>query len=162
MLAGRPLEAEKVLRQSCEQLEKLHQTAVLASRAGALADAIAEQGRFEEAERWTTVAREHTGQEDLDAKLSWQPVQARILASRGEAEAAERLARETLELVSRTDALNRHADSLLALAEVLRLSARREEAADLVEQALQVYELKGNVVAAKKTRALLGEPAIAE
>jgi tetratricopeptide (TPR) repeat protein len=89
-------------------------------------------------------------------------VQARILASRGEAEAAERLARETLELVSRTDALNRHADSLLALAEVLRLSARREEAADLVEQALQVYELKGNVVAAKKTRALLGEPAIAE
>jgi tetratricopeptide (TPR) repeat protein len=162
MLAGRPWEAEHALRKSCERLQELRQTSLLATRAGELADAIAEQGRYEEAERWTRVARDATGREDLDAQLSWQPVQAKILASRRETESAETLARETLALGSRTDALNRQAGSLLVLAEILRLSGRRDESPELVEQALRLYELKGNAVAADKARALLGETAIAE
>jgi tetratricopeptide (TPR) repeat protein len=162
MLAGRPWEAELSLRACCDHLEEIQQTSVLATRAGELADTIAEQGRYADAEAWTQVARDFTGREDLDAQLSWQPVQAKILASRGETREAERLAREALELVRRTDALNRHADVLLVLAEILRLTARRDEAAELVEDALRLYERKGNTVGADRTRALLGEAAIAE
>jgi ATP/maltotriose-dependent transcriptional regulator MalT len=143
-------------------LQDIQQTSVLATRAGELADAIAEQGRYDDAEVWTQVARDFTGREDLDAQLSWQPVQAKILASRGETGDAERLAREALELVRGTDALNRHADVLLVVAEILRLSGRRNEAADLVDEALRLYELKGNIVVADKTRALLAEAAIAD
>jgi hypothetical protein len=149
MLAGRPWLAEAALRDACERLQEAEQTSVLASRAGQLAEAIAEQGRYDEADVWTNIARQFTGQQDLDAQLSWQPVKAKIMAVRGESRAADRLASDTLELVSRTDALNRHADVLLVLAEI-----RRGQAAQLVEQALSLYEQKGNVVAADKTRAL--------
>jgi hypothetical protein len=162
MLAGRPKEAEQALRASCEILQQLHQTALLASRAGELAEAIHQQGRHEEAELWTRIARDSAGDEDLDAKLSWQPVQAKILVSRGAIDEAEVLARETLELVGRTDGLNRHADSLLILAKIFRLRERSQDAAELVAKALQLYELKGNVVAANKTRALLAEAAVAK
>jgi tetratricopeptide (TPR) repeat protein len=162
MLAGNPADAEQALRRSCEMLRQLHLTARLATVAGELADAIYEQGRYEEAESWTMVARDSEGTEDLDAKLSWQPVQAKILARRGSFEAAELLGREALALVSQTDALNRHAASLLVLAEILRLSGHPEETAELVGEALTLYELKGNVVAADRTRALLVEAAVVE
>jgi tetratricopeptide (TPR) repeat protein len=162
ILADRPREAEQALRQSCEVLREFHQTALLATRAGELADAICRQGRDEEAELWVRVAQESAGDEDLDAKLSWQLVQAKILAKRGAIEEAETLAREMVDLVAQTDALNRHAESLLVLAQIYRLSGRTDEAAELVRKALSLYEQKGNVVAADKTRALHVEAAVAE
>jgi tetratricopeptide (TPR) repeat protein len=162
MNAGCPEKAEEALRQACELLEQMHQTAVLATRAAQLADAVYAQGRIDQAEFWTRVARTSAGEEDLDAKLCWQPVQAKLFASNGALEEAERLARETLVLVSGTDALGRHADSLLVLAEILRLSARLDEADKLTNESLRLYEVKGSVVAAERTRALLFGAAVAE
>jgi tetratricopeptide (TPR) repeat protein len=157
MLAGRPEEAEQALRQSCESLQLRQHTAVLASRSGDLADAIYEQGRYEEAQGWTQTARDLAGDDDLDAALSWKPVHAKILARQGAIEEAEHLAEEALELVGPTDALNRHADSLLALAEVLRLAGREDEALDRVGAAIHLYEQKQNIVSAEHARALLSE-----
>jgi predicted ATPase len=161
ILADRPREAEQALRDSCAILQEFQQTALLASRAGELADAICRQGRDEEAELWVRVARDSAGDEDLDAKLTWQLAQAKILTSRGALGEAETLAREAVDLVAQTDALNRHAESLLVLAQVLRVK-RADDAADLVRKALALYEQKGNVVAADKTRDLLAEAALAE
>jgi hypothetical protein len=45
--------------------------------------------------------------------------------------------------------------TLLDLAEVLELAHRDDEAAQLVETALDLFEQKGNVVVAEKTRVLL-------
>jgi DNA-binding SARP family transcriptional activator len=162
MLAGSPEAAERALRQSCESLQQSRQTAVLATRAAELADAIYAQGRYDDAESWTRVARNSAGADDLDAALSWQPVEAKILARQGSIEAAEQLARDTLELVSRTDALNRHGDSLLALAEVLRIADRHDEALEVTRAALPLYELKGNLASANRARALLPDAALAE
>ena len=162
MLARSPDAAEESLRHCCEFLLELGQTSVLATRGGELAAAIYAQARFEDAEEWTLIARNATGKDDVDAALSWQPVQAMILAHRGAIDEAEALALSTLELVARTDAVNRHADSLLALAEVLRLSGRDNEAEATVRTALQLYERKGNLVSAEKVRGLLPETALTE
>jgi class 3 adenylate cyclase len=162
MLASMPARAERALQEGCEFLQQHHQIAPLATRAGELAQAIYEQGRYEDAETWTRLARDSAGGDDLDAALSWQPVQAKVLARQGRIEEAERLARETLELVARTDSLNRHADSYMALAEVLGIANRSDEAEEMVRSALGLYELKGNLASADRVRALLPDPALAE
>jgi tetratricopeptide (TPR) repeat protein len=161
-LASMPAQAERALRESCEFLQQHHQIAPLATRAGELAQSFYEQGRYEAAEAWTRVARDSAGSDDLDAALSWQPVQAKILARSGRIEDAERLARRTLELVARTDSLNRHADSLMALAEVLGMADRSDEAEQMIRSALSLYELKGNLASAERVRALLPDAALAE
>ncbi len=162
MLASMPAQAEQALREGCEFLQQHHQVAPLATRAGELAQSIYEQGRYEDAETWTRLARGSAGSDDLDAALSWQPAQAKVLARQGRIEEAERLARQTLELVARTDSLNRHADSFMALAEVLGIATRSDEAEDMVRSALGLYELKGNLASADRVRALLPEATLAE
>jgi ATP/maltotriose-dependent transcriptional regulator MalT len=91
----------------------------------------------------------------LGGRMRWRRARARVLARRGELEAAERLAREALELVAGTDALNDHADTLLDLAEVLRLAGRGEQAARAVGEAIVLYERKENVAMATQARRLL-------
>ena len=108
------------------------------------------------------MARNSAGSDDLDAALSWRPVQAKILARHGRIKEAEHLARQTLELVARTDSLNRHADSFMALAEVLGIANRSDEAEEMARSALGLYELKGNLAAAEQVRALLPDAALAE
>ena len=51
--------------------------------------------------------------------------------------------------------LNAHADALLDLAEVLALAG--QDARPELEQALALYERKGNLVMAERTRARLPE-----
>ncbi|HEU5279372.1 MAG TPA: BTAD domain-containing putative transcriptional regulator [Gaiellaceae bacterium] len=162
MMADRPRDAEQTLLECCEVLQQRGLTAILATRAGELAQAIYWQGRYEEAELWTRLARESAGRDDLDAALSWQPVQAKILARQGNIDEAERLARETLALVGPTDSISRQADSLMALAEILDLADRRPDAELTIRHALELYEKKGNLASLERARALLPDAAIAE
>ena len=80
----------------------------------------------------------------------------------GAIDEAEQLAREALDLVVRTDALNRHGDSLLALAEVLHVQGSQDKALDNIRAALRLYEQKGNVVSAEQAKAMLLEGAFPE
>ncbi len=162
LLASRPAEAELALSRSCEALREVNQTAVLATRAAELAGAIYEQGRYDEAQRWVATAREAAGSDDLDAALTWRPVHAKILARQGRIDEALALARETLLLVARTDALNRHGDVLLALAEVRRIAGRHDDAANATGEAVRLYEKKGNVVSATRARTRLPERSLAD
>jgi tetratricopeptide (TPR) repeat protein len=161
-LAGMHGQAEQALRAACEVLQQSHQTAVLATRAGELAQSIYEQRRYEEAEVWTRLASTSAGTDDLDAALSWQPVKAKLLARQGRIAEGERLARENLELVGRTDSLNRHGDAFIALAEILGVANRREEAEDMIRSAIGIYALKGNLASADRARALIPDGALAE
>jgi hypothetical protein len=51
------------------------------------------------------------------------------------------------------------ADTLVDLAETLRLLDRRGETAEILEQAIGLYNQKGNVVSATAVGALLGRAA---
>ena len=162
MFAGAPELAEEALRKACAALQREEQTAVLATRAAELADAICEQGRYEEAETWIRLARESAGSDDLDAAFAWRYVQAKVLARLGAVDEAEQLAREAVDIVARTDALNRHGDSLLALAEILHVLGNEDEALENIRGALRLYEQKGNIVSAERAKAMLLEGAIPE
>ena len=162
MFAGAPDLAEDALRQTCTTLQQQGHTAILATRAADLADAICEQGRYEEAETWIRLARESAGADDLDAAFAWRYVRAKVLARLGAVDEGDRLAREAVDLVARTDALNRHGDSLLALAEILHVQGSEDEALENIRGALRLYEQKGNVVSAERAKAMLLEGAIPE
>jgi len=79
-------------------------------------------------------------------------VAAKLAARAGDFAHAERLAHAALDLLVDTDVLNNQATCLLALGEVLTLSGRPAEAASAFQEALELFERKGNLVAASKTR----------
>jgi ATP/maltotriose-dependent transcriptional regulator MalT len=77
-------------------------------------------------------------------------VQAKVLARRGDDERAEELAREAAAMVETTDFPDLQAQTLLSLAEVLRLGGSVEEARSLVDRAHALYAKKGNVAAVRR------------
>jgi tetratricopeptide (TPR) repeat protein len=155
LLAGDPAAAERELRPGYDTLERFGEKGFRSSTAGWLARAAYEQGRDQEADRFAGICADTAGPEDRISQIQWRMTRAKVLARRGEFADAERLARDAVELVESTDALENHADALVDLAEVLRLAARHEEAAPLLHQALELYEQKGVIPSIAKTRRLL-------
>ena len=119
LLAGNPADAEYELRRGFRVLEELRERYVLSTLAGLLARALWLQGRPDEAEDHTVLAEELADPDDVDAQVNWRCVQAQILASRGEGDAAEKLARGAVELLESTDATILQIEALLDLAEIL-------------------------------------------
>jgi tetratricopeptide (TPR) repeat protein len=76
----------------------------------------------------------------------------RILAARGAFDEALSSCREAALLAEETDDVNMRADVSAQLGEVLALAGRRDEAAGVLEDALRLYEGKGNVVSAERVR----------
>jgi hypothetical protein len=56
---------------------------------------------------------------------------------------------------AQSDFLDSHGDALTDLAAVLVIAERPRDAASALEQAIRLYELKGNALSAKRTRARL-------
>jgi DNA-binding SARP family transcriptional activator len=155
MLAGDPAAAERELASGYQTLDEIGEIATFPDLAAKLADALYAQGRDDEAFELSEVSKRATAPDDLSASVQWRAVQAKILARRGDAAAAEQLAREAVALAEETDFLVLHADALMDLAEVLRLTDREGESAPFVEQALELYERKGHTVGAGRASALL-------
>ena len=132
----------------------------LASAVPLLLEALLQQGRDEEALRLTERWRPErlTVPEDVDAQVGWRRVRAKLLARNAEVEEAERLAHEAMTLVTSTDDLNLRAQTAADLAEVLRIADRPKAAAAAYEQAIRLFEKKGNIVAARRLHSLLAEP----
>jgi tetratricopeptide (TPR) repeat protein len=160
LLAEDAVAAESVLRWVCSELERTRSLSRLASRAGDLAEALYRQGRLDEAAEWTAIGESHSAIDDVDARLLWMPVRAKILAIRGQVETAIALASETLALAETTDGLNRRAAVQMDAAETQRLAGRTAEAALLLEQAHELFEARGNAVGAARVRSLQGRPAL--
>jgi len=121
-----------------------------------LAEALYRQGRYSEAEQFAAVARARADAH-LDVAVQTRGVEAKLLARRGQTEAGEQLAREAVALSEPTDLLNLRGNTLLDLAEILRLDDRPREAASAVVDAGDLYDQKGNVISARKARALATE-----
>ena len=139
----------------CETLEAAGESGSFMWASCNLAQALLALGRDDEADQWLGRGHEISpSAEPLPQMLSRQ-VRGKLLARRGELQEGERLAREAVALAAETDMLNANADALLDLAEVLAL-ARQDARAEL-EQALALYERKGNLVMAERTRSRLAE-----
>ena len=152
ILAGDWQAAELALLESCELLERARLNITFATRAGELAAVIYAQGRYAEADTWLRAAEEAAANDDLDARLAWQPVRAKLLARSGDHDRAHQLARDAVVAAQSTDALNKRARVLLDYAEVLRLGGREDDATEL---ARRDYEQKENVAAIAQLGALV-------
>ncbi len=154
VLAGDLAAAERELRGSYSQLEQLGERAFLSTIAAMLARVLCEQERFDEAEPYAKISAETALPEDLASQVIWRGAQARVLAARGEA-SSETLAREAIELADRSDWIDLRADALTDLADVFRLLGRPQDVKEPMARAIDLYEQKGNIVAAQRTRAAL-------
>ena len=157
LLAGDAAEAERILRESCARLEEWGEKAHLATQAAQLGEAVYRQGRHEDALQWAQVAETCAATDDAGAQFSWRALRAKAFAREGRHEEAELLAREAAALAGATDALSQHGTVLLALGEVLRLDDRPAEAAAAIEEAIRLFDTKGNVAAGDRARSLLAE-----
>ena len=159
LLAGDPAAAERRLRQGYAALEEMGDKALLSTTAAFLGQALLAQHKHEEAGRFADLSAELAAGDDLLSQAIWRGVRAGILAQRGGLAEAERMARQAVALADRTDFLNHRAEALVVLADVLNRRGRGEPARTALEQALGLYEHKGNVVAALQLRAQLAPSA---
>jgi len=140
-----------------EALEQLGDRAGLATAAALLAEALCEQERDEDAERYAVVAAEGASPDDQVSQVIWRGVRAKIFARRGLGAEAEIIAREAVALAAKTDFSWLHGNALVALGIVLHAAANDGGSREALEEALRLYEAKGDLVSSRSTRALLAE-----
>ena len=155
MLAGDPAAAEAELRRDYETLRGMGEKNYISTTAAFLAEALYEQGRFDDAEAFTALSEEVAAPDDVSSQFLWRCVRAKVLARRRRFEEAEELARRGLDLIRATDELESQGNALMDLAEVLILADRSQEALGSVAQAEQLFESKGSVASARRASRLL-------
>ncbi|MBA3728790.1 MAG: tetratricopeptide repeat protein, partial [Actinobacteria bacterium] len=155
MLAGDPVAAERELRETFDYLREIGEKGWLSSIAAFLAEALYTQGRYEEAERYLLASKEAANPDDGSAQSGWRTVMGKVLARRGELEEGERIAREAVAIIERTDEIDHQGQAWLDLAEVLHLAGKAGDARMAVEEAVERFERKGNLIMAQRARVLL-------
>jgi len=157
LLAGDADFAERELRSAYEALEARGEHGWRSTVAAMLAEALLTLGRPAEAEKYADAALSLTSADDITSQARGRIAKAKVLAVRGNHEAAERLGREAVALGARSDDLFMQSRLLLGLAEVLRRSGRDEAAIPVLREALEVSERKQSLVTAASARAELEE-----
>jgi tetratricopeptide (TPR) repeat protein len=156
-LEGDEVGAEHHFRFYCDALEEHGQVGALSTFAPELSRSLCALGRHEEAEPWARLGRELGNEQDIFTQALWREAQALVLSARGEHDHAERLAREAVAILEPTDALDAQGEAFRDLALVLEGAGRTDGAVAALEQALDCYERKRNLVMADRARTKLGE-----
>jgi tetratricopeptide (TPR) repeat protein len=151
-LAGDPSAAAELGAEGCRLFDELGEKGFLSTAAGKLAQALYALDRLEEADAWADRAAKLGASDDAFTQMLWRQVRAKVLAHRGEHAEAEQLAHEAVTIGEATDMLDKQGDTYADLAEVFLLIRQADEAATALEQALDRYERKGNLVMAGRTR----------
>jgi tetratricopeptide (TPR) repeat protein len=151
-LAGDLASAERQLRAAADYAERAGHTGYLASVAEYLAEVVHRRGDNEEAERLTRLSEASAREDDVLAQIGWRVVRAKLLADRGEIDAALELGHDAVGLARRTDAPNVRGAAFLALAHVLRRADRDSDGAAAEGEAVDAFLTKGNTVQASSIR----------
>ena len=155
LLAGDPAAAAKLGEEGCRLLDQAGERSYLSTALGYLGQALCALGQFEAAEERASRASSLGASDDALTQTLARQVSAKVMANRGQHAKAERLAGEAVRLVGETDLLNVHADAYSDLADILSLAGKTREAAAALEEALERYARKGNLVMADRTRTRL-------
>ena len=153
-LAGDWARGEAALREAAELLERVGDTAVLATHLAHLAMALLGQGRVDEALECSIRSEELGFEDDYLNEAAWRLARGSVLSARGDHEAAIPLLRRAVEIADGTDMTDLRGDVRLALARTLH-AAGQSEASRVAAEALGLYELKGNEVRAAEARAFM-------
>ena len=157
LLAGDPAAAAQELRTGVDLLRGIGELAWLSSAAAILAEALYEQDRLDEAERFTQESESAAGSEDVYSQALIRAVRAKILAREDHPEDGARIAREAVGIAERTDFTFLRVFVLTTLGEVLMSAGRTAEAAAAFTEAEELCGGIGFTVGAERARALRGE-----
>jgi hypothetical protein len=103
------------------------------------------------------MSAETAGSEDIYSQSLARSVRAKLLARKGDVEAAEELGRQAVAIVEPTDFLFMLGIALLSFGETLQLAGRAEEARTVFEDAIRVREQKGFTVGARRAHDMMGQ-----
>ena len=145
---------EEALREAYELLNRTGNKVMLSEVVLGLAEAAVRMSSLDEAERFCELGEEVSHSEDVESEAHLALLRARIRAARGDLAVAEEGARRAIHIYSETHYLERAAEAWLALAEILRAKGDPDERS-AAEEALRLYERKGNLVGAGWVRAFL-------
>jgi class 3 adenylate cyclase/tetratricopeptide (TPR) repeat protein len=158
-LEGDEERAAGYFRAFCDSMEEQGQTGALSSFIAELGRSQCALGRHDEAEPLAHRARELANEQDVWSQAMWRQVLALVLAYRGEHAAAVQLGREAVAILEPTDSLTEQGQAFVDLAEVLSAASRDDEARECLDQALERYEQKKNLVMAERVREKLATTA---
>jgi class 3 adenylate cyclase/tetratricopeptide (TPR) repeat protein len=150
--AGDPEAAASALQESCRLLDEMGERGWLSTQAGELGHVLCDLGRYDEAEEWAGKSAALGAADDIITQMLWRQILARVRAHEGAFDEAERLAREAVAYGDETDMLTGKGLAHLDLAEVLVVAGRAEEAGAELEQAVALFEQKGDVAMAGLAR----------
>jgi len=151
-LADDPVAAEAELRSGYEVLTRMGEQSLRSTTAAMLGEALWRSGRQEEAWDFTQIARDSGAPDDVATQIAWRSVRAKILARRGEEDAARALAAEAVEMVGDAEGFIFSPDALVDQASVLVMTGEIDAAIPILRRALGIYAAKGNVTSAGKVR----------
>jgi tetratricopeptide (TPR) repeat protein len=160
LMAGTGERAEAELTEAYDLLTAIGERHRLTTLAAVLARVLYVQGRYEEADHYTTVSARAVV-DDTVSQMMWRGVRARLLARNGVSRESVQLATAAVTLAEQSDFLLLHADALLDRAKVY---ARLERPADAIadaDRAIDLYTRKGASVggdAARRLRDSLSVP----
>jgi len=155
LMAGDPAAAEQILWEVYEALRAMGENAIRSSIVTLLAQAAYAQGRFDQALQLTEEGEALAGAGDVYSQCRWRATRAKLLARRGQFDAAARLAEEAVTLVPATCEVLERAEFLVVQAEVARLARAVGQAEASLRRALQFYQDRRMVVLAERAGALL-------
>jgi hypothetical protein len=155
MLAGNVAFAEERLLEGYEALGATGETSYRSTTAAFIARAALLQGHQEDADRFARVSAELAQDDDVFTQVIWRGVRARLLSLDSALDEAEAIARDAVSRAATTDIANVNADALVDLSAVLSTAGHAHESSQILTKALRLYEQKGNVVSARRTRAEL-------
>jgi tetratricopeptide (TPR) repeat protein len=147
MLAGEPHEALEILSEAFERREEMGEANPIL--AGLLSQALYATGQFEEAKRKAELGI--AGDVPSMRELA-RTVYAQVLAREGHLTEAEDEARDAVAFFEGTELLTYHATALMHLGDVLHLADKLEDAASIVEVAIDLFDRKGDIVSAGGAR----------
>ena len=152
LLAGDPAAAEAELRLDYQTLDRLGERNFIATVAAILAEALYQQGKDDEAETLVSRSVEIAAPDDVFTQFLWRQVRAKLRARQGAFTDALELANTALDLSLQSDEPISQANALMDLAAVLVAAGRAAEADAARARATDLYERKGDIVAAATAR----------
>jgi DNA-binding SARP family transcriptional activator len=153
LMAGTGEHAEAELTDAYDRLTAIGERHRLTTLAAVLARILYAQGRYDEADRYTTVSARAVV-DDTVSQMMWRGVRARLLAQKGAAREAVELATAAVSLAEPTDFLLLHADALLDRAKVYARLGRPDDATADADRAIDLYTRKGASVGGDAARRL--------
>ncbi|HZD70866.1 MAG TPA: AAA family ATPase [Actinomycetes bacterium] len=155
--AGELDTAEQILRQGWDELVRRGGQRGHLSIAALLARVLLSHPleRDDEAELLIDRCQQQSAEGQRDIQVKWRQLRAILLARRGRSDPAEQLAREAVHLARESEQPDSEAEAHYDLATLLQQRDRIDEARASAQQALDLYEAKGNLVSAGRARRLV-------